>query len=345
MTGTQTVQCPCCKGTGVIETATNNGLSQVALLRRELIKIYGVIDSHEMFVDNMYETTSRAITELVAGRDADRCEIARLNQVIANMSREIIVYKDKPSNDTANTVLDCTVDTVPDIDRINRREYRHKEAIYEAEKNGTKLDVDKIKKKTGGQLNHKGFSRMGTVDGGSMYFDVDICNVCGSTDMEILKIVRKRIFDLVDVRSQLVSYMYVIRIRSCRGCGALNIPHTDAIPGTSLGPLLRLYILTFKSGHATIGDICLFLKALEDVEFSEGTISACLSAITNNIDGPVLTIPKEKPIALEIDLRGHRSPLPPVVSDDTKHGIIDADLTQHSNLCTSSQPQSTMVNI
>ncbi len=85
--------------------------------------------------------------------------------------------------------------------------------------------------------------------------------------------------------------------------------------------------------------MCTYIAGIEDVSFSEGTISACISAISAHEDGPVLALPNEQPITFDDDdLREFRSPVRPCPPDDTEYGRLDAILTQRSTLWTSFLP-------
>ena len=92
-----------------------------------------------------------------------------------------------------------------------------------------------------------------------IYFSFELCDTCGRADMLVAKIVRKRIYDLDETRRNMVSYICVIKIGLYREYHTITIPHTDAIPGTSFGPILRAHIYTYRDGHTTEKDIREFL--------------------------------------------------------------------------------------
>ena len=71
-------------------------------------------------------------------------------------------------------------------------------------------------------------------------------------------------------------------------------------------------------------------------EFSEGTISSCISAIAKDLNKSITTAPYGEPITIQESLRQYRSPIQPSDSDDTVHGQIEMALTQHSDLHSSS---------
>ena len=228
------VQCHTCKGTGMIEKIVGGGQSEVSLLRRELIKAWSIVDSYEAAVKSIYEMSSTAITKLVASQDKKDIEIARLNKLVMTMKKELSSYKDGSQKDEADG--NATEPTQQSMS-TNRKEFREESVIYEAEKNDTTPNPADMKKKTGGQLNHKGCSRKGPVDGTKRFIS-EMCGTCGCTDLKIT-FDHKRVFDLIGILGELVSWMYIIGKGTCTVCGDVTVPHTDSIPGTSLGPILR----------------------------------------------------------------------------------------------------------
>ena len=139
--------------------------------------------------------------------------------------------------------------------------------------------------------------------------------------------------------------MYIIGKGTCTVCGDVTVPHTDSIPGTSLGPILRGIIHVYRLGNSTEDEIRMFLLDIHKVKFSEGTISSCISAITDDLDRKVTTVPDEEPVTVQEDLRTYRSPVPPADSSDTIYGRIEAALTQHSSMWTSSLAPPIMTSI
>lgn len=362
MTGTRTVQCRTCGGAGTVGAEGGGGRSREALLRRELAKSWHIIDRYEQFVGSIYETAGGAIAELAAGLDGKDREIARLKGMIADMGRELAAYRDGVGKEGEEGEEEKPAENAAEneIPAMTRDEYRRGAARYEeAIRGGSPADdaavfaADAAAKnrgrKTGGQTGHRGSSRRGPVDD-MMYFKLGLCDGCGRADMPVTKIIRKRIVDLGEARREKVTRMYVIEAGLCPGCGTLTVALTDAIPGTSFGPRLRAHVHTYRDGHATGGDIREFLRGLEGITLSDGAISACISAISKNLDGPVLAMPEEEPVAIDDgDLRTHRSPLPPSRmagrQGGTEYGRLDAILTQRSTLWTSFMPQPVMVRI
>lgn len=345
MTGARTVRCHTCAGAGagaVGDGTGGGGRSKEALLRRELIRSWDVVGSYERFVGSIYETAGAAITEMAASLEKKDGEIAEMRKLNANLARELAVYKDELEGGAAAGGVG------EDKPKMTRAEYRLKAAAYEAAKSGGDPAAAGRKKKTGGQAGHRGSSRTGPVDG-TVRFAPELCDGCGRTDMETAEFVRKRVVDLAEARQKTAWHMHVTRVGQCPGCGTVTAPHTGAIPGTSFGPRLRAHVHAYRDGHATEGDIRGFLEELEDAPFSEGAISACVSAIAKHADGPVLAVPDGEPVALgggDGDLRAHRSPLPPPDRPaDTEYAALDAALTRRSNLWTSFLPQPAAVRI
>ena len=349
MTAARTVPCRVCEGTGAARAATGSGRegrSEGTLLREELARAWGVVGMHEQFSASIYETAGAAITELVDKVARQEQVIASLNQTNARLKRELAARVDRLGDGAAAATADGDAAAADADPKMTRSEYRLAAAAYEAEKNGGDPGGAGRRKGTGGQAGHKGSSRRGAVDE-VVHFFPELCSICGRADMAITRTVRKRVYDLAEARQKTVSRLYMMRAGLCPACGVLTLPHTDAIPGTSFGPLLRAHVHTYREGHATEGDIRRFLEGIECASFSEGAISSCVSAIAGYMDGRVITVPDEEPVVLGAsdDLRDYRSPLPPARPDCTEYGMIDAALTQRSNLWTSSLPPPVTVRI
>ena len=56
--------CPCCNGTGTIQYGL--GRSEAALLRDEMVRMYGILDRLAEFTANHMEVAAEAIADLVA---------------------------------------------------------------------------------------------------------------------------------------------------------------------------------------------------------------------------------------------------------------------------------------
>ena len=274
--------------------------------------------------------------------------IAELKETIACMSRELASHKSRLQDDADGGAGGAEQGGAAERDGaagyVTRAEYRRASAEYEAKKGGADPAPADRKRKKGGQPGHTGVSRGGAVDA-VRHFRPELCHTCGRSDMEIVKTDRKRVYELAPVRMEILTFLYVIRVGRCRMCGTLTAPHTDCIRGTSFGPLLRAHIHAYRDGHATVGDIVAYLRDIEGAVFSEGAVSACISAIARDEDGQVPAAPLEEPVRLGETLRGYRSPLEPREPDDTDHALIDAALTQRSNLWTSSLPLPLMAQI
>ncbi len=149
---------------------------------------------------------------------------------------------------------------------MTRDEHRPASARFEAARNGG--DLSSItKKKRGAQSGHRGVSRRGRTEG-TVRFLPELCRYCGRADLVIVGIIRKRFRDLAEARRSTISLMYVIRVGQCPGCGVRTIPHTDAIPGTSLRPRTRATLQAYERAHNTEDDMVMMLREIENADVS-----------------------------------------------------------------------------
>ena len=316
--------------------AVGRGQSEAALLRAELIRVWGVAGSLERLAADIYETAGAAISSMAADLEDARNGIVERDRRVSDLERQLAVHErwDRDGRKDGNAPQEMT-----------RAEYRLASDRFEAAKNGG--DPGSIKKrKPGAQPGHRGRASRDRPEE-TIPFRPEMCRCCGRTDLEVVLVIRKRVLDLAEARRKTVLMMYVMRIGRCPGCGALSPPDTDAIPGTSLGPRLRATIQAYERAHNTEQDMRLMLAEIEGVILSTGTISGCITAMADYLDGPVLSIPDEEPMILDPeDLRGYRCPVaPPRDIPDTEYHRQDAILTQRSSLWISSQPQPAIVRI
>ena len=334
MTGAEAVPCPCCGGTGSIGGgARGSGRSEAVLLRSELVRAWGAAGSLERFAASVYETAGAAIAGLAADLKGARAAIAERDALIASLRRQLAVHEggegdggpDGAGNGGAGPAM-------------TRAEYRRASAMFEAAGRGGPGAAGK--RRAGAQPGHRGSARSGSPER-TLAFLPELCGLCGRADLVICRTVRKMVLDLAEARRRTVLSMYVIRIGRCPGCGALTAPHTDAIPGTSLGPLLRATLQAFERAHNTEGDMQMMLGEIEGVTLSMGAISACMTAMAGHIGGPVLAVPGGEPVVLDrACLRGHRSPVaPPPGIFDSEYRRQEEALTCLSSLWTSFMPQ------
>ena len=345
MTDPRTVRCPCCDGTGRAGTeAGGRGPSKEALLRAELVRVWDVAGSLERFAAGAYETAGAAIAGLVTDLEDARNGIAERDRRIADLERQLAVHEGWGRDGTVDGTADGSGDGSAKP-TMTRADHRLASARFEAAKGGG--DPDAIRKrKLGAQPGHRGSARRGPADR-TVEFRPELCGLCGRADLKIARIVRKMVGDLAEARRRTVLMMYVIRIGRCPGCGALTAPHTDAISGTSFGPLLRATLQAFERAHNTEDDMRLMLREIEGASFSIGAISNCMTAMADHIDGPVLAVPDEEPMVMDgAGLRGYSSPVePPSNIPDTEYRRQDAALTRLSSLWTSFMPQPASVRI
>ncbi len=126
----------------------------------------------------------------------------------------------------------------------------------------------------------------------------EMCRCCGRTDLEIVLIIRKRVHGLAETRWRTILMMYVIRTGRCPGCGALSTSHTDAIPGTSLGPRLCATIQAYERAHNTEQDMRLVLAEIDGIVLSARTISGCITVTADHSDWDVLSSRARSPLYL-----------------------------------------------
>ncbi len=340
-----TVPCPCCGGTGgVVKRGVGSGQSEAALLRSELIRVWGIAGSLEGLAADIYETAGEVISSLVANLENAGSGIAERDRLISDLERQLAVHQgwdgDAPGDDPGDDP-----DKKDGQPAMTRDEHRLASARFEAAKNGGDPGLI-TKKKRGAQSGHRGVSRRERTEG-TVRFHPELCRYCGRADLVIIMTIRKRFRDLAEARQSTVSLMYVIRVGQCPGCDIRTTPHTDAIPGTSLGPRTRATLQAYERAHNTEDDMAMMLREIENADVLTGAVSNCITAMADHIDGDVLAIPYEEPVILDpVDLRGYRSPVaPPSDIPDTEFHRQDALLTQRSNLWTSFQSQPTMVQI
>ena len=337
-----TARCPCCRGTGriLVGPGSRRPTKEEAQLRSELIRVWDMAGSLEGLAADIYETAGEAISSLVADLENAGSGIAERDRLISDLERQLAVHQgwdgDAPGEEPGKK------DGQP---AMTRDEHRLASARFEAAKNGSDPSLI-TKKKRGAQSGHRGVSRRERTEG-TVVFRPELCRYCGRADLVIVRIIRKRFRDLAEARRSTISLMYVIRVGQCPGCDIRTIPHTDAIPGTSLGPRTRATLQAYERAHNTEDDMAMMLREIENADVSAGAVSNCISAMADHIDGDVLAIPYEEPVILDpVDLRGYRSPVaPPSDIPDTEFHRQDALLTQRSNLWTSFQPQPAMVQI
>ena len=286
-----------------------------------------------------------AISSLVADLEAANGGIVERGRRISDLERQQAVHQgwdgDAPEEDPGEEP--GKKDGQP---AMTRAEHRLASAKYEAAKNGDDPDLI-TKKEVWSQPGHRGRASRDLPEK-TLHFRPEMCRCCGRTDLKMVLVIRKRVLDLAEARRRTILMMYVIRIWRCPGCGAETAPHTDAIPGTSLGPHMRATIQAYERAHNTEADmVVMMLAEIEDAPVSTGAISNCITAMADHMDGEVPTIPYEEPIILDpVDLRGYRCPVaPPSDIPDTEYHHQDALLTQRSTVWTSSQPQPAIIRI
>ena len=345
MTGTPTIPCSCCGGAGMVG-ADGRGRSEAALLRAELVRVWGVAGSLERLAADIYETAGAAISSMAADLGDARDGMDERDRRISDLERQLAVHEGwgRKDGQTGNQTGDRKDGNAPQ-ETMTRAEYRLASDVFEAARNGGEPGSIK-KRKSGAQPNHRGRASSDR-PGQTIPFRPDMCRCCGRTDLETVSVIRKRVLDLAGARRKTTLSMYVIRTGRCPGCGAETSPHTDAVPGTSLGPRLRATLQAYERAHNTEQDMRVMLAEIEGVHLSTGTISNCITAMAGHLDGDVLSIPGEEPVVPDPpDLRGYRCPVaPPTDIPDTEYHRQDAVLTRRSNLWTSLQPQPAIVRI
>ena len=368
------VQCPCCNGTGMIGAV--GGQSQNALLRTELVRVWGMAERLMEFATAHMEETAAAITGLVGELDGVRSQLHSQNEEISSLQTRLAIYhswncrtSDNPehyeaiknyreasqryqaelgegpmSDQTRGAGQEGTGQegtgqegTAEETqDKETRRQFRRRAARHE---NGAEP------KKTGGQPNHKGRSRT-TKPESTVRLAPGLCTVCGTVPTIPVRILRIRGYDVDRREGRVVCAMYVVRILGCGVCGATNWPDTDlVIPGTSFGPTLRRIVQAYHEAHVVEPDMKNLLKDLEGADFSKGAISNCVSAIAARLDAPPVCMPAEEPIRICDDLAECRSPASPPPASNTDFGVQDAALTRRSNAWSSFMTQPVMVQV
>ena len=287
-----------------------------------------------------------AISSLVADLEAANGGIVERGRRISDLERQQAVHQgwdgDAPEEDPGEEP--GKKDGQP---AMTRAEHRLASAKYEAAKNGDDPDLI-TKKEVWSQPGHRGRASRDLPEK-TLHFRPEMCRCCGRTDLKMVLVIRKRVLDLAEARRRTILMMYVIRIWRCPGCGAETAPHTDAIPGTSLGPHMRATIQAYERAHNTEADmVVMMLAEIEDAPVSTGAISNCITAMADHMDGEVLTIPYEEPVILDpVDLRGYRCPVAPPsgMVPDTEYRHQDVLLTQRSTVWTSFQSQPVIIRM
>ena len=346
------VQCPCCKGTGTL--VADAGLSEAALLRTELARVWGIAGRLEAFITSHMEASAEAITGLVGELDGARGRIDAQNGQISSLETRLAIH---------NSWNSRTSDNPEHYQAIKR--HREEAQGYEG---GEKAQPEKAPpdeqpaetrrqfrrragaggatpRKAGGQQGHKGRARSDKPEG-TIHLAVGLCGFCGAVPQTV-RIIRTRMYDLNRREERVTCMMCVIRVGRCHICGVEQRPDDGVlIRGTSFGPVLRGHIQTYHGAHVAEEDMQAILSDLENADFAVGTISNCVSAMADHLDAPPLCVPIEEPVMMR-DARSLecRSPVRPPPADDSEFGRQDAALTCHSNLWTSFVAQPIMVRI
>ncbi len=289
-----TVPCSCCGGTGgVVKRGVGSGQSEAALLRSELIRVWDIAGSLEGLAAGIYETAGGVISSLAADLENAGSGIAERDRLISDLERQLAVHQgwdgDAPDEDQGEEPGKAPgkKDGRP---AMTRAEHRLASARFEAARSGGDPGLI-TKKKRGAQSGHRGVSRRERTEG-TVVFRPELCRYCGRADLVITGTIPKRFRDLAEARRSTISLMYVIRVGQCPGCGVRTIPHTDAIPGTSLGPRTRATLQACERAHNTEDDMAMMmLREMENATVLTGAVSNCITAMADHIDGDVLAIP------------------------------------------------------
>ena len=297
-----TARCPCCRGAGriLVGPGSRRPTKKEALLRSGLIRVWDIAGSLEGLAAGIYETAGEAISSLVADLENAGSGIVERDRLISDLERQLAVHQgwdgDAPDEDPGDDP-----DKKDGQPAMTRDEHRLASARFEAARGGGD-PILITKKKRGAQSGHRGVSRRDRTEG-TVRFHPELCRYCGRADLVIIRIIRKRFRDLAEARRCTISLMYVIRVGQCLGCGVRTIPHTDAIPGTSLGPRTRAALQAYERAHNTEDDMAMMLREIENADVSAGAVSNCITAMADHIDGDVLAIPYEESIILDpVDL-------------------------------------------
>lgn len=249
--------CPCCGGTGLVRPAAGEtaGKSEVALLRGEILRLYGVIGSLEGFMASIYSVAGGAITDLPGRLKTAGAEIGAKNMAISSFEKEIAIrdsWSGRPSESRQY--------------RESRNEFRRRSRICEAEGNGG--DAAGIVRSCGGQPGSEGASKNDKPSGTDTFY-ADTCRLCGRTDLVLWCTVRKRMLEVYG--SEVFCRMYVIHSMECPGCGAVTLPDTGAIPGTSFCPNFRSLVGSYReTGDCSEGRIVALLADIHHAHFPMG---------------------------------------------------------------------------
>ena len=176
-------------------------------------------------------------------------------------------------------------------------------------------------------------------------FAARICPQCGRTDLKRLRAVQKLVRDLVEGILGLVTFLYSIRPGRCPDCGIRVLPHTDAIPGTSLGGRIRGILYELKNERNTVRGARRLLGKLSGAVLSVGAISNCSSATAANIDRSVMEIRSKAVILWHGAHRPFLCPVRPPPEAPSSRYDYDSLLARHATVWTMSQSLPAMVQI
>lgn len=345
------VRCPCCRGTGTLEAGA--GLSEAALLRAELARVWGVVGRLEEFAASHMRVSSGAITGLVGDLEGARGRIEAQNGHISSLEARLAIhdswnsrtsdnpehyeaiknYREEAQGYRGGQDMEGNGETPTETPTETRRQFRRRTGAGGAPR------------RAGGQRGHRGYARRDRPEG-TIYVAAGLCGFCGMVP-DTVRTVRTRMYDLDRREGRLTCVMCVVRVGRCPACGVERWPDDSVlVRGTSFGPVLRGHIQTYHDAHVAEEDMQKILSDLENADFAVGTISNCVSAMADHLNAPPLCVPVEEPVMMR-DARSLecRSPVRPPPADDSEFGMQDAALTYHSNLWTSFVAQPIMVRM
>ena len=83
-------KCPCCNGTGVIEVG--GGMSDAALMRRELVRVWDMVGLLTDFLTALMEESGGAITGLVGELGGVRSQLHSQNEEISSLQKRLAIH-------------------------------------------------------------------------------------------------------------------------------------------------------------------------------------------------------------------------------------------------------------
>ena len=290
--------------------------SEIAIMRAELARVCGELESVKALFTSAFDTASAGIESQARIIAHEKQRADSLEAENSSLRKRLGIYTSWNSRPSENKEHEET-----------RAKFQKNAERYEAEKRGEDPDKTVPVKKAGGQLGHEGVSRKGKPSE-TRYFYGDMCTCCGRTDPSIIRTIRKRVFKGKDRRKKgEVCKMYVIYVGFCMECFVVIEPQTDVVKGSAFKPKVRGKIGTYYAGGTSVRTIQGYMHDIGRTTISTGAISNCTTATADEVDREVLYVPHGTPIRIDDgDLRMYMSPVPPNAPD-----FVDGDDDDNDN--------------